>query len=111
MLGLKSLGRKKKTAKAIWKNTVLAESDKIQILEGNVNFPMESVNWEYLKPGSLHHTCPWKGKVAYFDIVVDGRVNKNAAWTYPDPLAPARYVKDYVAFGTLPLGGTVKVEG
>ncbi len=110
MFDLKSLGLKKKTAKAIWKNTVLAESDKIQLSEGNVNFPMKSVNWEYLKPGSLHHTCPWKGKIAYFDIVVDGRVNKNAAWTYPDPLPPARSVKDYVAFGTLLLGGTVKVE-
>ncbi|MEE8420563.1 MAG: DUF427 domain-containing protein [Dehalococcoidales bacterium] len=110
MLGLKSLGRKKKTARATWKNAVLAESDNYQILEDNVNFPMESVNWEYLKPGSRQHTCPWKGEVAYFDIVVDGRVNKNAAWTYPDPLAPARSVKDYVAFGTLLLGGTVKVE-
>lgn len=35
-------------AKAIWNGTVLAESDKYEMVEGNIYFPPEAVKWEYL---------------------------------------------------------------
>lgn len=107
---LRMPGQRQKRARAVWKSAVLAESDKYYVSEGNVNFPPESVRWEYLRPGSRRYNCPWKGEIAYFDIVVDGMVNRNAAWTCPAPLPPARQFKDCVAFGASLLGGTVEVE-
>jgi uncharacterized protein (DUF427 family) len=66
-------------AKAVWNNTVLAESDQYEMVEGNVYFPPESVKWDYLKPGDRQYTCPWKGKVTYYDIVVGDEVKENSA--------------------------------
>ena len=33
------------------------------------------------------------------DVVVDGKVNKNAAWYYPEPKDAAKQIKGRVAFG------------
>lgn len=85
-------------AKAIWNGRVIAESDETVIVEGNQYFPVESVNRTYLTDSSTHTRCPWKGKASYFDVVVDGQVNRDAAWYYPDPKRAAHQIKDYVAF-------------
>ena len=45
-----------------------------------------------------HTTCGWKGVASYYDVVVAGNVNKDAAWYYPDPKSEAANIKDYVAF-------------
>ena len=97
-------------ARAIWNDVVLAESDTFEIVEGNVYFPPESVQWDYLKPGDRQYTCPWKGKASYYDIVVGDRVKKNAAWNYPEPKEAAKQIKEYVAFEAGFFGGGVKVE-
>ena len=97
-------------AKAIWNQAVIAESNKFEEVEGNVYFPPDSVKWDYLKPGDRQYTCPWKGKAAYYDIVVGDQVKKNAAWNYPEPKEAAQYIKGYVAFETGFFGGEVKVE-
>jgi uncharacterized protein (DUF427 family) len=86
-------------AKATWNGAVLAESDKFEMVEGNVYFPPESVKWEYFSKGDRQYTCPWKGETAYHNIEVNGKVNKNAAWSYPEPKPAAQYIKGYVAFG------------
>ncbi|MCQ1535607.1 DUF427 domain-containing protein [Methanosarcina sp. KYL-1] len=85
-------------AKATWKGKVLAESSETKIMEGNVYFPPESVKREYLKESETHTTCPWKGKACYYDVVVEGEVNNDAAWYYPDPSPAAKEIKNYVAF-------------
>ena len=84
--------------KAIWKNVVIAESDKFEIVEDNYYFPPESVKKEYLKESNTHSTCPWKGYASYYDVVVENDVNKDAAWYYPDPKPGAKKIKNYVAF-------------
>jgi uncharacterized protein (DUF427 family) len=84
--------------KAVWKNAVLAESDKTVMVEGNHYFPPEAVHRQYLKPSDTHTTCPWKGLASYYHIEVDGEVNKDAAWYYPNPTDAARNIKDHVAF-------------
>jgi uncharacterized protein (DUF427 family) len=84
--------------KAIWNEVVLAESDETRVVEGNHYFPPESVNWEYFATNEHHTVCPWKGTASYYDIEVDGRVNRSAAWYYPQPSSAARQIKDYVAF-------------
>lgn len=84
--------------KAIWNDTIIAESDDIIEVEGNAYFPKESVKSEFLKESDYHTTCPWKGEASYYDIVVNGETNKDAAWYYPNPKEDAKHIKDYVAF-------------
>ena len=86
--------------KATWNGAVLAESDatKVQIVEGNTYFPPEAVNKGHFRDSQTHTVCPWKGTASYFDVVVDGKTNKDAAWYYPETKDAARHVKGYVAF-------------
>ncbi len=51
-----------------------------------------------LRPSETHTLCPWKGTASYFDLEVDGQVNKDAAWYYPSPKEAAREITDRVAF-------------
>jgi uncharacterized protein (DUF427 family) len=84
--------------KATWNGVTIAESDNCVVVEGNQYFPAASVKKEYLKPTDTHTTCPWKGVASYYTIEVDGKVNKDAAWYYPQPKDAAKQIKDYVAF-------------
>ena len=84
--------------KAIWNGTVLAESDQTVKVEGNHYFPPRSLRREFLTPSAATSTCPWKGSASYYDVTVDGQVNKDAAWYYPDTKDAAKHVKGYVAF-------------
>jgi uncharacterized protein (DUF427 family) len=84
--------------KAVWKGKLLAETDNFEILEGNYYFPPESVKKEFLKDSDAHTTCPWKGLASYYDVVIEGEVNKDAAWYYPNPKPTANKIKNYIAF-------------
>ena len=84
--------------KAVWKGKVIAESDKTEEVEGNLYFPPDSIKKGFLKESSHHTTCPWKGEASYYDVEVDGEVNENAAWCYPEPKEGAKQIKNYVAF-------------
>jgi uncharacterized protein (DUF427 family) len=85
-------------ARAIWNGTVIAESDQTVMVEGNHYFPPESVKREFLDDSRTHTRCYWKGEASYYDVVVDGQANPDAAWYYPDPSKAADRIKDYVAF-------------
>jgi uncharacterized protein (DUF427 family) len=84
--------------RATWNDRVIAESDTFELVEGNVYFPAAAVTREFLKPSDTHTTCPWKGVASYYNLVVDGQINKDAAWYYPDPKPAAANIKDHVAF-------------
>jgi uncharacterized protein (DUF427 family) len=84
--------------RAIWNSKVLAESDRTIVVEGNHYFPPDSIHREFFRESNSHTTCPWKGLASYYDVQVDGAVNKDAAWYYPAPKDAARQIKDYVAF-------------
>ena len=84
--------------KAIWHGATLAESDDTVIVERNHYFPIDSINRAYFQRSDMHTTCPWKGEASYYDIVVAGEVNKDAAWYYPEPKEAAANIKDRVAF-------------
>jgi uncharacterized protein (DUF427 family) len=85
-------------AKALWNGAVLAESDRYEVVEGNIYFPPESLRREWFRESSTRTTCAWKGVASYYDVVVDGQVNKDAAWYYPAPKEAARNIRDHVAF-------------
>ncbi|SES80444.1 Uncharacterized conserved protein, DUF427 family [Methanococcoides vulcani] len=83
---------------AKWNGAILAESDAVKEVEGNLYFPPDSVNREYLRESDTRSTCPWKGLAYYYDIVVGDDVNKDAAWNYPDSKPAAKEITGYVAF-------------
>jgi uncharacterized protein (DUF427 family) len=85
-------------AKATWQGQVLAESDRYEIVEGNIYFPPETVKRQFFKPSETHTVCGWKGLASYYTVAVDGAENVDAAWFYPEPMAAAAQIKDYVAF-------------
>ena len=85
-------------ARATWSGRVIAESASCETVEGNHYFPPEAVKREFLQPSETHTTCGWKGIASYYDVVVDGQTNKDAAWYYPDPKPAAANIAGYVAF-------------
>ena len=60
--------------------------------------PPESVGLAYLRPDAGHSFCEWKGRASYFSVCVGDRCAEQAAWCYPEPLAPFNAIKDYLAF-------------
>ena len=84
--------------KAIWKNITLAESDQTIVVERSHYFPPDSINTTYFEDSDTHTDCSWKGQASYYNIVVDGERNGDAAWYYPEPKEKAAQIKDHVAF-------------
>ena len=84
--------------RATWNGTIIAESDRCVIVEGNHYFPPDAVKRELLRETVTHTVCSWKGTASYYDVVVDGKTLKDAAWYYPDTKPEANSVKGYVAF-------------
>jgi uncharacterized protein (DUF427 family) len=84
--------------RARWKGTVLAESAATKVVEGNHYFPPEALTKEHFRPSETHTTCGWKGLASYYDVVVDGAVNHDAAWFYPAPKDAAKDIAHHIAF-------------
>jgi len=84
--------------KAIWNNTIIAESNATVVIEGNHYFPAASIHKEFFKPSDTHSHCPWKGEASYYHVEVNGEQNKDAAWYYPEVSALAKKIEGYVAF-------------
>jgi len=84
--------------KANWNKATIADSASTVVVEGNHYFPPESVDFDLLKPSDTTTVCPWKGIAHYFNVVVNGDENPNAAWYYPEPKPAAAEIRDRVAF-------------
>ncbi|MCH2198054.1 MAG: DUF427 domain-containing protein [Flavobacteriales bacterium] len=84
--------------KAIWNDTVIAESDDTVVIEGNHYFPPESIKEEFFKSSETHTVCPWKGTASYYSLDVNGETNADAAWYYPEVSELAKGIKGRVAF-------------
>ena len=84
--------------RAIWKNAVLAQSDDTVVVECNHYFPADSLQRDHFRASDHHSVCPWKGTASYYDVVVGGEVNANAAWYYPQAKDAAKQISGRVAF-------------
>ena len=84
--------------KAIWNNTVIAETDDTVVVEGNHYFPADSLKSEFFQPSETHTVCGWKGTASYYDVVVNGEINGDAAWYYPEAKDAAKEIEGRVAF-------------
>ena len=84
--------------KAIWNGAVVAESDRTIVVEGNHYFPPDAIRREHFKASDHRTVCGWKGTASYYDLVVNGQTNGDAAWYYPEPKDAAKHIKGYIAF-------------
>lgn len=84
--------------RAIWNDTVIAESDDIVEVEGNAYFPREALIDAHFAESTHTSVCPWKGTANYLDVVVGSQTNGNAAWTYLTPKQAAADIAGRVAF-------------
>ena len=83
---------------AIWKDTVIAESDDIVTVEGNHYFPESTLKREFISFSNHKTSCPWKGQASYYSLVVGGEMNADAVWYYADPKPEAANIRGRVAF-------------
>jgi uncharacterized protein (DUF427 family) len=60
--------------------------------------PPEAVLSAALVPTARETWCEWKGRAVYFDLVLNGRRSRNAAWSYPAPTARFEAIRDHLAF-------------
>jgi uncharacterized protein (DUF427 family) len=86
------------TMQASWNGAVIARSEDIVKVDGNAYFPADSLDPAYFQPSSHRSVCGWKGEAHYYNVVVEGTVNANAAWFYPQPKQAAEQIKGRVAF-------------
>jgi uncharacterized protein (DUF427 family) len=84
--------------KATWHGAVLAESDDIVLVEGNAYFPEASLDRQYITFSNHRTSCPWKGQAKYYSVMVDGELNADAVWYYPEPSDAAKNIRGRVAF-------------
>lgn len=84
--------------KAIWNDTVLAESNDTVLVEGNHYFPPDALRREHFVLSDRTSVCPWKGTARYYDVRVGEAVNPAAAWYYPDTKPEAEHIRGRVAF-------------
>lgn len=84
--------------KASWNGVVIAESPDTVVVEGNHYFPESSLNRDYITFSNHKSSCPWKGQASYYSLIVNGEMNTDAAWYYPDPKPEADMIKGRVAF-------------
>lgn len=84
--------------KAVWNGVVIAESDDTVLVEGNHYFPESALDRTYVTFSNHRTTCPWKGEASYYSLLVQGELNPDAVWYYPDPKPEAENIRGRVAF-------------
>ncbi len=85
--------------KAIWRGTVLADSENTLKVGGYVYFPRDTVRMDLLAP-SLQTPrdleCPHG--VRFFDVAVAAQRSPRAAWSYEAPLERMKPVDHWIGF-------------
>jgi uncharacterized protein (DUF427 family) len=91
------------TLRVVFGGVTIAETTRgLRILETHhaptYYIPPEDVLMSALVPSARESHCEWKGRAAYFDIVLDTRRSRNAAWCYPAPVARFAALRDHLSF-------------
>lgn len=60
--------------------------------------PPTDVLTSALVPVTHETVCEWKGRAIYYDLVINGRRARKAAWSYPAPTARFEALRDHIAF-------------
>lgn len=60
--------------------------------------PPTDIQFKFLQKNNLQTVCEYKGVAVYYDLKVDDRISRNAAWSYPSPALGYESLKDYLSF-------------
>jgi uncharacterized protein (DUF427 family) len=60
--------------------------------------PLEDVKLEHLERSATETICAYKGRASTFSVRVNGEVQKDLAWTYPDPRRDVERIRGHVCF-------------
>jgi len=82
---------------------VIADSTRaLRVLETShpptIYLPPEDVRMELLEPVPRATLCEFKGRARYFDLVVGARRAREAAWSFPAPVAGYERLAGHVGF-------------
>ena len=81
----------------------ICESDRaLRVLETShppvYYIPPEDFSSNVLQSSDANQSfCEWKGTAKYFDIVVDNKKSRHAAWSYPEPAPDMAAIKNMIA--------------
>jgi len=84
--------------KAIWRGIVIAESNYVEKIDGDIYFPPYAMKKKYFSDSSKKTKNISIGEAQYFHITVNGVVNQDSAWIYKDPMNDYKQIKNYIAF-------------
>jgi len=92
-----------KQIRVVFNHTAVAESHRaIRVLETShppvYYIPPVDVKQQFLSRSDHRSYCEFKGMATYYTLHVDGRVARNAAWSYHSPSAGYEPIKDHIAF-------------
>ncbi|MGB7408950.1 MAG: DUF427 domain-containing protein [Pontixanthobacter sp.] len=60
--------------------------------------PMQDITPNVLVEAAHTSFCEWKGVARYFDVLGGGERRARAAWSYPEPTASFKALRDHIAF-------------
>lgn len=84
--------------KAVWMDTVIAESDDTVVVDGDHYFPQSALKREFTSFSNHRRMCSEKGQAHYLSLMVNGEFKPDAVWFYPEPRPSAEALADRVAF-------------
>jgi uncharacterized protein (DUF427 family) len=95
-----------------WRDVEVARSRRALCVLETANPPSFYLPWEdvavqLFEPAPGESFCEWKGPAYYWRLVDGTRRTQSVAWSYPEPLAGAEVLADYVAFYPAMLACTV----
>jgi uncharacterized protein (DUF427 family) len=96
--------------KIVHRDIIIAETrNSIRTLETShppsYYFPPGDIAPFVLKQSHRRSLCEWKGEAIYFDVLLDGKIFRDIAWSYPDPTSDFRLLRGHVAFYAWPFDG------
>ncbi|WP_310496386.1 DUF427 domain-containing protein [Sandarakinorhabdus sp.] len=84
--------------RAIWNDTIIADTPDTVVVEGNHYLPLSAIDPAMLTPSTTTTVCGWKGTANYYTLTAGDAQNKDAVWYYADPKPAAAEIKGRVAF-------------
>ena len=100
-----------KPVRVVFDGVTIAETMRaIRVLEAGhpptYYIPRNDVRMERLEAVSgASSYCEWKGVARYFDVRVNDRQAKRAAWSYPQPMRAFSAIRNHLAFYAEPMDG------
>ena len=89
--------------KVIFNDVIIAESNRAYRILETSHPPVyyihpQDVRMDLLEIGPGQSFCEYKGQAKYWSLLVDGKLSKNAAWSYPSPSKQFGAISEHLAF-------------